>query len=222
MDGASDIDLAFESQNRPEHPAALPEVWNRMEITMRGDRPQLTDVAKREEPKALIYDQEFEELIHDASDIYALTVERLNELGKLVILDKVLEGQRFVPRGVEAKVLYVFMHPSSTLQLLPMPTEMARAGLHVLCAGSRYQRNDTALIMEKVLLDLGAYIRHAKEVWGYRKVVLHWITSAKKPETRARRIEKFVAMLARGEKIVTSVPRSRCSLSCAFSTLSRS
>jgi fatty-acyl-CoA synthase len=29
--------------------------------------PQLTDVSKREEPKALIYDHEFEELIHDAS-----------------------------------------------------------------------------------------------------------------------------------------------------------
>jgi acyl-CoA synthetase (AMP-forming)/AMP-acid ligase II len=29
--------------------------------------PQLTDVAKREDPKALIYDHEFEELIHDAS-----------------------------------------------------------------------------------------------------------------------------------------------------------
>jgi fatty-acyl-CoA synthase len=29
--------------------------------------PQLTDVAKREEPKALIYDGEFEELMHDAS-----------------------------------------------------------------------------------------------------------------------------------------------------------
>ncbi len=42
----------------------------------------------------------------------------------------------------------------------------------MLCAGSRYQRNDTALIMEKVLLDLGAYVRHAKEVWGYRHVVL--------------------------------------------------
>ncbi len=27
--------------------------------------------------------------------------------------------------------------------------------------------------------------------------------------------------LARGEKIVTSVPRERCSLSCAFSRLSR-
>jgi fatty-acyl-CoA synthase len=29
--------------------------------------PQLTDVAKREKPKALIYDHEFEELMHDAS-----------------------------------------------------------------------------------------------------------------------------------------------------------
>jgi acyl-CoA synthetase (AMP-forming)/AMP-acid ligase II len=29
--------------------------------------PQLTDVAQREQPKALIYDHEFEELIHDAS-----------------------------------------------------------------------------------------------------------------------------------------------------------
>ena len=42
----------------------------------------------------------------------------------------------------------------------------------MLCAGSRYARNDTACILEKVLLDLGAYIRHAKTEWGYRHVVL--------------------------------------------------
>jgi alpha-beta hydrolase superfamily lysophospholipase len=64
------------------------------------------------------------------------------------------------------------MHPSSTLQLLPVPQEAARQGAHVLCAGSRYARNDTAAILEKVLLDLGAYIRHAKLVWGYEKIVL--------------------------------------------------
>jgi pimeloyl-ACP methyl ester carboxylesterase len=64
------------------------------------------------------------------------------------------------------------MHPSSTLQLLPMPQALARAGVHVLCAGSRFAKNDTPLIMEKVLLDLGAYIRRAKEVWGYERVVL--------------------------------------------------
>lgn len=83
-----------------------------------------------------------------------------------------LEGIRFRPEGVDSQTLMVFMHPSSTLQLLPVPRAMAASGAHVLCAGSRYQRNDTALIMEKVLLDLGAYIRHAREVWGYKKVVL--------------------------------------------------
>jgi uncharacterized protein YdeI (YjbR/CyaY-like superfamily) len=31
--------------------------------------------------------------------------------------------------------------------------------------------------------------------------VLHRIQDAKRPETRARRVEKFVAMLAAGEKI---------------------
>jgi pimeloyl-ACP methyl ester carboxylesterase len=41
-----------------------------------------------------------------------------------------------------------------------------------LCAASRYAKNDTALILEKVLLDLGAYIRHAREVLGYERVVL--------------------------------------------------
>jgi pimeloyl-ACP methyl ester carboxylesterase len=82
------------------------------------------------------------------------------------------EGVRFVPKGVPPKTLAVFMHPSSTLQLLPMPQALARAGVHVLCAGSRFARNDTPLIMEKVVLDLGAYLRHAREKWGYDKVVL--------------------------------------------------
>jgi pimeloyl-ACP methyl ester carboxylesterase len=82
------------------------------------------------------------------------------------------EGVRFVPKGKPSKTLAVFMHPSSTLQLLPMPQALAKAGVHVLCAGSRFAKNDTPLIMEKVLLDLGAYLRHAKERWGYDKIVL--------------------------------------------------
>src|SRR3954467_2862711 len=83
-----------------------------------------------------------------------------------------LEGIRFRPVGRASDTLMVFMHPASTLQLLPVPRAMAASGAHVLCAGSRYQRNDTALILEKVLLDLGAYIRHAKEAWGCRQVLL--------------------------------------------------
>lgn len=36
---------------------------------------------------------------------------------------------------------------------------------------------------------------------GYRKVVLHWITSAKKPETRARRLAALIADSAAGRKV---------------------
>jgi pimeloyl-ACP methyl ester carboxylesterase len=82
-----------------------------------------------------------------------------------------LEGIRFLP-GKPSKTLAVFMHPATTLQLLPVPRALAEAGVHVLCAGSRFAKNDTPLIMEKVVLDLGAYIRHAKEKWGYEKVLL--------------------------------------------------
>ena len=84
----------------------------------------------------------------------------------------VLEGQRLVPHGKPSDTVFLFMHPASTLHLLPMPTALANAGLHVLCAGSRYAKNDSALIMEKVVYDLGQYIGHAREALGYRKVIL--------------------------------------------------
>ena len=83
-----------------------------------------------------------------------------------------LEGIRCVPKGRKSNTLLICMHPATTLQLLPMPRAMARRGMHVLCAGSRYARNDSALIMENVVVDLGAYVRHAREVWGYKKIVL--------------------------------------------------
>jgi dienelactone hydrolase len=83
-----------------------------------------------------------------------------------------LEGIRLLPKGRPSRTLIVYMHPASTLQLLPLPRAMVERGAHVLCAGSRYQRNDSPLVMEKVVLDLGTYIRHAKEVWGYEQVVI--------------------------------------------------
>ncbi len=83
-----------------------------------------------------------------------------------------LESVLICPKDRQSRTLLIFMHPASTLQLLPLPQAMARAGYHVLCAGSRYQRNDTSLIMENVLLDLGAWINAARNDWGYDKVVL--------------------------------------------------
>lgn len=85
-----------------------------------------------------------------------------------------LEGQHLVPHDAPlSKTAYLFMHPTSTQQhLLPMPVALANAGMHVICAGSRYPRADSALIMEKVCYDLGQYMRWAREVCGYEKVVL--------------------------------------------------
>ena len=36
---------------------------------------------------------------------------------------------------------------------------------------------------------------------GYRKLVLHWVTSAKRPETRAKRLATLIDCCAAGEKI---------------------
>jgi pimeloyl-ACP methyl ester carboxylesterase len=82
-----------------------------------------------------------------------------------------LEGQYLIPHDRPSKTLYLFMHPSGTLHLLPMPGALAGAGLHVLCAASRYPKNDSALIIEKVALDMGAWIGDAR-ARGYDKVIL--------------------------------------------------
>lgn len=36
---------------------------------------------------------------------------------------------------------------------------------------------------------------------GYRRVILYWITSAKKDETRARRLEKLIEASAKGQRL---------------------
>jgi uncharacterized protein YdeI (YjbR/CyaY-like superfamily) len=54
-----------------------------------------------------------------------------------------------------------------------------------------------------------AHFRKEKAAWAdwekrppsYRKVVLHWITSAKRPETRAKRLAILIESGAKGEKI---------------------
>ncbi|MGE0734259.1 MAG: alpha/beta hydrolase [Alphaproteobacteria bacterium] len=89
------------------------------------------------------------------------------ELGSVV-----LEAHRLKPVGHDSKSVVVFMHPIGGTQYLPMLAGLAKAGFHVISCNSRYPRNDTALIMEKVALDLGACVRHAREKFGYEKVIL--------------------------------------------------
>ena len=66
----------------------------------------------------------------------------------------------------------VTMHPIGGTGWLPIMSQFARAGVHVLACDSRYRGADYALNMEKVTLDLGSAMRHAREVLGYQHVVL--------------------------------------------------
>ena len=49
--------------------------------------------------------------------------------------------------------------------------------------------------------DPAAWADWEKRPPGYRKVVLNWVTSAKKPETRAKRLATLIECCAAGEKI---------------------
>jgi uncharacterized protein YdeI (YjbR/CyaY-like superfamily) len=49
--------------------------------------------------------------------------------------------------------------------------------------------------------DAAAWADWEKRPAGYRRLVLHWIASAKKPETRARRLATLIADSAAGRKI---------------------
>ena len=83
-----------------------------------------------------------------------------------------LEGMHLRRPDASKDTVCLFMHPTATLHTLPMPREFARRGLAVLCCGSRYPHNDATLIMEKVLLDLGQFVRYAREQLGYKQVIL--------------------------------------------------
>lgn len=83
-----------------------------------------------------------------------------------------LEGMHMRRPDATKDTVLVFMHPTATVNTLPMPREFARRGLPVLACGSRYPHNDSTLIMEKVLIDLGQYVRYAREQLGYKQVIL--------------------------------------------------
>jgi pimeloyl-ACP methyl ester carboxylesterase len=85
--------------------------------------------------------------------------------------DVVLHAQLL--RGAEdSDTVVVAMHPIGSPGYLPMFSGLARAGFHVIASDTRYSNGDAALLMENVLLDLGAVIRDAKERLGYRRVLL--------------------------------------------------
>ena len=84
----------------------------------------------------------------------------------------VLESYLLKPKSRPSDTVLVFMHPIGGGAYLPMITALARAGHHVIYCNSRFRGTDSALLMEKVVEDLGECIKDARNRLGYEKVVL--------------------------------------------------
>ncbi len=84
----------------------------------------------------------------------------------------VLESYLLKPKNKPSDTVLVFMHPIGGGAYLPMINALARAGHHVIYCNSRFRGTDSALLMEKVVEDLGECIKDAKKRLGYTKVVL--------------------------------------------------
>jgi alpha-beta hydrolase superfamily lysophospholipase len=88
------------------------------------------------------------------------------QVGKVV-----LEAHLLRPEEPSDTVV-ICMHPIGGGAWLPLPAALARAGVHVIYCNSRYRGVDSALIMEKCALDLGAAVKDAKTRLNYEKVIL--------------------------------------------------
>ncbi len=76
------------------------------------------------------------------------------------------------PVDKPSDTLVIWSHPIGGGFYLPMMASLAKAGIHTMYCDTRYRGVDTALIMEKVICDLGAAVRDAKERFGYKKIIL--------------------------------------------------
>jgi pimeloyl-ACP methyl ester carboxylesterase len=73
--------------------------------------------------------------------------------------------------GNGAQVAAIVMHPTSNFMGHYLLGPLARRGISCMGLNSRYVGNDTVLLMERVLQDLGAGVRYLREQ-GFKKIIL--------------------------------------------------
>jgi hypothetical protein len=88
------------------------------------------------------------------------------QIGKVVV-----EAMLLKPETPSDRVV-IFSHPIGGGAFLPLVSTLAKQGIHTIYCNPRYRGNDTALIMERAVADLGACVRDAKERLGYAQVYL--------------------------------------------------
>jgi hypothetical protein len=76
------------------------------------------------------------------------------------------------PESDQRELALVLIHPTSNFMGHYAQDPLAQRGIAAVGMATRYLGNDTALLMENCVLDVGAVVRYLKDVEGYRRVVL--------------------------------------------------
>ena len=106
-------------------------------------------------------------LIFSFKDISSYKDTYAGEIGTVALTAHLLR-----PLDSINKTAVVFMHPTGGGSYLPMLNSLAKQNIDTVWCDSRYRGTDSALIMEKVLIDLGNCIKSLKKDHGYEKIVL--------------------------------------------------
>jgi len=106
-------------------------------------------------------------LIFSFKDISSYKDTYAGEIGTVALTAHLLR-----PLDSSNKTAVVFMHPTGGGSYLPMLNSLAKQNIDTVWCDSRYRGTDSALIMEKVLIDLGNCIKSLKKDHGYEKIVL--------------------------------------------------
>jgi uncharacterized protein YdeI (YjbR/CyaY-like superfamily) len=129
--------------------------------------------------------------------------------GQKGALDEVYFLQRFTPRGPRSKWSKINVAKADALAKAGRMRAAGRAEVEKAKADGRWEAAYDPQSKATVPADLQAALDENPEAAKFfatltganRYAVLYRIHEAKKPETRAARIEKFVGMLERGEKL---------------------
>ncbi|MFL5686978.1 MAG: YdeI/OmpD-associated family protein [Chloroflexota bacterium] len=123
-------------------------------------------------------------------------------------LDDDRSAQRFTPRraGSTWSAINVRKVAKLTAQGRMRPAGLAAYGARDpgKTAIYSYEQAEAALSDEETALiraDEAAWVDWQRRAPSYRRTVTHWIVSAKKPETRARRLDALIDASAAGEPV---------------------
>ncbi|WP_176593793.1 alpha/beta hydrolase [Sphingobium sp. EM0848] len=74
-----------------------------------------------------------------------------------------------------SRSLYLFLRPAGAWHLMPLEEAIVARGIDLLTVSTRYARNEALAVVERSLLDVGAWVRFARETLGYARVnLLGW------------------------------------------------